>query len=208
MTDDHRHKFSLERLVFFSDAVFAIAITLLVLEIRLPPLPFDASDAAIRAALWDISPKISGFVLSFFVIAAYWEGHHRSFAFIVRVDRGLIWLNFLLLLTVSFMPFPTGLFSEHPARVTPLALYAASLGAVGVCSALLWRHASKGGRLLAENVSARDVRRIRNRGLAGPLVCALAAFCSMFSLALARMLFFAIPIAVGIGDRLATRGES
>lgn len=193
----------LERLVFFSDAVFAIAITLLVLEIKLPALPPRPSEADIAHALLHVLPKIIGFVVSFLVIGAYWEGHHRMFALVERIDRGLVWRNLLLLLTVSFMPFPTALFSEHPSLGLPLRFYAASLAAVGICTVLVWRHASR--RLLTAGDHAREIRRLRNRTLATPVVCGLAALCSFFSLPVARVFLLFIPIAVGLGDRLARR---
>jgi len=193
----------LERLVFFSDAVFAIAITLLVLEIKLPELPGRVTDADVGRALLHVAPKIVGFIVSFLVIAAYWEGHHRMFALIERVDRGLMWRNLLLLLTVSFSPFPTALFSEYPSLALPLRFYAISLAAVGVCSAMVWRYATQ--HLLVDDADAREVRRLRNRTFATPLVCLFAMIVSTFSLPIARVLLILIPVAVGVGDRLAGR---
>jgi uncharacterized membrane protein len=198
----------LERLVFFSDAVFAIAITILVLEIRLPELPANASDGEIGRALVHVVPKIAGFIFSFLVVGAYWEGHHRTFALVERIDRGLVWRNLLLLLTVSFIPFPTALFSEHPSQGLPLRFYAASLAAVGICTILVWRHATSRGGLLRAGEHGREVRRLRNRTLATPVICALSVLCSLFSLALARALLIAIPVAVAVGDRLAQRSRT
>jgi uncharacterized membrane protein len=194
----------LERIVFFSDAVFAIAITILVLEIRLPEI-HQATDAEIWRALRGVIPKIGGFVFSFLVIGAYWEGHHRSFGYIVDFDRGLVWRNLLLLLTVSFMPFPTAVFSDHPGGAVPLVFYAMSLAAVGLCSAWLWRHASKGGRFLRAGTPLSEVRRIRNRTLAPPVVCTAAIVFSFILPPLARICLLLIPVAVSVGDRLAGR---
>lgn len=195
----------LERLVFFSDAVFAIAITLLVLEIRLPVLPAEASDGEIGRALVHVIPKIIGFVVSFLVVGAYWEGHHRTLALVERVDRALVWRNLLLLLTVSFISFPTALFSEHPSRAVPLRFYALSLAAVGICMILVWRHATSSEELLRPGEHLGEIRRLRNRTLATPVVGVLAVLCSLFSLTLARTLLVMIPFAVALGDRLAQR---
>lgn len=193
----------LDRLVFFSDAVFAIAITLLVLEIKVPELHGNVSDVELRGALIHVIPKIVGFVVSFLVIGAYWEGHHRMFAMVERIDRGLVWRNLLLLLTVSFIPFPTALFSEHPASAVPTRFYAFALALVGLCTVLVWRHAAR--HLLFADADAREVRRLRNRTLATPVVCALAILMSFVSLPIARWLLVLIPAGVAIGDRLAGR---
>lgn len=195
----------LERLVFFSDAVFAIAITLLVLEIKIPELPSDASEGQIGQALVHVIPKMVGFVVSFLVVGAYWEAHHRTFALVERIDRGLVWRNLVLLLTVSFIPFPTAVFSEHPARALPLRFYAASLAAVGICTFLVWRHATRGERLLRAGEHSQEIRRLRNRIFAAPIICTLAALGSLFSLVFARTLLLLIPVAVVVGDRLAQR---
>ena len=96
----------MERLVFFSDAVFAIVITLLVLPLTAEiKLPAEAQDLRHEVATqW---PKIVSFVVSFLVIGQFWIAHHNTFSLIRRFDPGLLWLNLVVLQTVSFMPFPT-----------------------------------------------------------------------------------------------------
>jgi uncharacterized membrane protein len=114
---------ALERLVFFSDAVFAIAITLLVIEIHVPHLESAASDLAFVAALAELIPNFIGYAVSFGVIAAFWAGHHRAFCLAGRYHgRILIW-NFLLLGAIGFMPFVTGFMSAHPGERVPALVY-------------------------------------------------------------------------------------
>src|SRR3954468_2635419 len=115
-----------ERVVFFSDAVFAIAITLLVIDLKLPATAELTDERQAWQALAATVPRLAGFVLSFMVIGAYWVAHHRMFRFIMRVDSALLWRNLLLLMFIAFLPFPTSVFSESGRSQMPLVLYAVS----------------------------------------------------------------------------------
>lgn len=112
-----------ERICAFSDGVFAIAITLLVLNIQVPPAEITRPEALAHtvAALW---PRFAAFGLSFAVIGVLWVTHHRMFAYIQAYDLRLIWLNLLVLLFVSFMPFAAGLLAEHGGAQFAVAFYA------------------------------------------------------------------------------------
>jgi uncharacterized membrane protein len=117
----------LERLVFFSDAVFALVITLLVL-----PLAAEVDlleGAGLAHQVWALRPKLLSFVISFLVIGQFWISHHRLFMLVRRYDQRLLWLNLLFLLTVSFTPFPTALVGAHstPQDHFAAVFYAASM---------------------------------------------------------------------------------
>ena len=111
------------RLEAFSDGVFAIVITLLILDIRIP----DVDYAHLSSALVIVLPRIIAYVISFFIIGVYWISHHNSMAPIQKVDRGFLWLNILLLLCVSFIPFPTSLLGRYPYKALPIMIYGANL---------------------------------------------------------------------------------
>lgn len=189
---------SFERVVFFSDAVFAIVITLLVLELKVPHLT-EHTEPALRHALVELLPRVAGFVISFLIIGLMWIEHHRIFRYIADYDGGLLWRNLLLLLCVSFVPFPTALFSENFWSRTAFILYTASFGCVATAKFLIWRHAAK-ANLLKKDVTPALERRIARRSLAVPLACALAIVLSFVSIFLAPVSFAFIPLLARLLD--------
>ena len=156
---------ALERLVFFSDAVFAIAITLLVIKIHVPHVEGDASDLAFVAALAERIPNFVGFVVSFAVIAAFWAGHHRAFCLAGRyTPRVLIW-NFLLLGAIAFMPFVTGFASAYPGERVPALLYWGWLLLTALVNLRVNRIAT-GPLMLGEGVDPADAAAVPRRSVA------------------------------------------
>jgi uncharacterized membrane protein len=107
------------RIESFSDGVFAIVITLLVLSIKIP----DVSYSKISDGLLDILPSTGVYVLSFILIGMYWVFHHYSFSFFDEVDGVMVWLNIIFLLFISFLPFPTSLLGKYPFHTLPVLLY-------------------------------------------------------------------------------------
>jgi uncharacterized membrane protein len=160
------HTSGLERIAFFSDAVMAIAITLLILEVRLPEAAAEAAVGRQVLALW---PKYLGYFVSFWVIALYWVAHHRCFQLIRGYDRGLINLNFLFLMFIAFMPFPTGLLFSHPAQVASVTLYAGTAAGMGLSLWLLWIYAVR-RRFLEPGLSRRKIRDIGLNLFLPPLI--------------------------------------
>lgn len=151
-------KLGLERLIFFSDAVFAIAITLLALDLRLPGGGESPSNAQLLAQLLELWPKYLAYLVSFLAIGTFWLGHHRRFRFIRRYDRGLLTLNILFLMVIAFVPFPTSVISESGNR-TATIFYALIMILGGLMLAALWWHASWHNRLTDPDLDARQARR-------------------------------------------------
>lgn len=162
-----RNRLGLERLIFFSDAVFAIAITLLALEIRLPSDANELSNAALLQSLFVIWPKYLSYVISFLVIGAFWLGHHRRFLYIERYDRSLLILNLLLLMAVAFIPFPTSIISDNGGLVATI-FYASAIVVAGLLAAVVWWYASHRNRLINADLGAHERRRERLQTLAMP----------------------------------------
>ena len=197
--DNHQESgLSFERVVFFSDAVFAIVITLLVLELKVPHIN-EHTEPALRHALIELLPRVAGFVISFLIIGLMWIEHHRIFRYIANYDAGLLWRNLLLLLCVSFVPFPTALFSENFWSRTAFILYAASFGAVATAKLWIWRYAMS-ANLLKSDATPELERRILRRSMAVPLASLLAILLSFISIFLAPISFAFIPIFARLLD--------
>src|SRR5215212_11761701 len=111
------------RVEAFSDGVFAIVITLLILDIRVPDVDYSQLFTSLVAVL----PRIFAYVISFGVIGVYWLAHHQSLQLIAKLDGFMIWLNLIYLLAVSFMPFPTALLGRYPLQPIPIVIYGINL---------------------------------------------------------------------------------
>src|SRR5215211_6833412 len=139
-----------DRIVNLSDGIFAIAITLLVLDIRVPDIPENLVAGKLPEELLSLWPRYLGYFLSFVSISVFWMIHHSIFRPVKAYDRNLLYLNFLFLMVVAFVPFPTALLGEYGNHQLPVAVYAATL-AIGrlLLTALHW-YSTRNGRLLAE----------------------------------------------------------
>jgi uncharacterized membrane protein len=131
----------LGRIISFSDGVFAIAITLLVIGLRVPALPSHVANSELSRRLLDEWPRVLSYAVSFAVIGLYWIGHHRFFGHIRRFDHRLILLNLAFLGLIAFLPFPTAVLGRYGGHRSAVVLYAGSLALAGVASTALWLYA-------------------------------------------------------------------
>lgn len=189
------------RIEAFSDGVFAVAITLLVLNIQLPPPPphldrtqVGAVAAYLLSALFELWPKFLVYALSFVIVGIYWVGHHNTFHYIKRADRILLWLNILFLLFIVFIPFPTSLVGEFSNQPTSIVVYGGTLIATGCVLEALWLHATHQHRLVDGTIDPLLVRRATRRNLVGPCIYLLAIAVSFLSTWLSLVLFILVPV--------------
>lgn len=150
-------EFQLERLILFSDAVFAIGITLLVIEIKIPDFHDNVSDRALLRSLGDLIPKFIGFIISFFLIGLYWTIHHRMFSFVTRLSRKLLLLNLIFLFFIALMPFSTGFYSEYAGHElyreqvkVPITFYVLNFCFVGFINYFMWIYITNPKNKVAE----------------------------------------------------------
>jgi TMEM175 potassium channel family protein len=184
--------FEIERIVFFSDAVFAIAITLMVVDLRIPE---DITESGLSDALRQLSPHYISFLLSFLVIGVFWVAHHRMFRFIRRWDQGLLAINLLLLLTIAFLPFPTSLIGRFNDTKPATMVYSTTVLCCALASTGLWWHASHGRRLVDRDLDAGEIRYFQFRGLLVAVIFGLAVVTSLFSATGAQVVWWlAFPV--------------
>lgn len=168
-----RKEFQLERLILFSDAVFAIAITLLVIEIKIPELHGEEiTDKALLHKLVELIPKFIGFLVSFLLIGQYWIVHHRMFGYVINFSAKLIWLNIFFLLSVALMPFSTGFYSEYVTTktMTPVIFYTANIACLGIINFFMWQYISNPKANLTENLLPAVARLFSYRALTVPVI--------------------------------------
>jgi len=145
-----------QRLEAFSDGVFAIVITLLILDIQIP----EVQPTALGAELVNILPQILTYILSFFIVGLYWHLHHQVAAQIKLIDEVFIWLNLVWLLFVSVLPFPTALLGRYPLQPIPLTIYGINLILVNVTGFVILVYFQRRPKLRLKPMSSAELRAI------------------------------------------------
>ena len=133
------------RVLAFSDGLFAIAMTLLVVGIAVPKIADESSVGDLADALNDLSPAFVSFFTSFAVIGRYWLAHHQFMSLLKAIDQPLISLNLLYLAFIAFLPFPTALLGEYFSNPLSIVIYAVMVGIVSGMEVVLFRHAYRAG---------------------------------------------------------------
>lgn len=207
MPDDVRQRYAnllsrgegTERIQFFSDAVFAIAMTLLVLEIRLPEVEGDVTWQDL-GALW---PQFFAYALSFAIIGLNWVTHHRKFLVIVGFDGLLMAINLLLLGFVALLPFPTSVLADYGNNTPVVVLYAFNVGVITLLQLWLWVHAYRAG--LTERLDP-DVYLLVKRNLYPvPVVMGASIVVAFFQPLIAMFMWILIWPASRFTDAISTR---
>ena len=187
------------RVEAFSDGVYAIAITLLILEIKVPHHMPEQQLGDALLALW---PSYLAFLTSFFTIGVMWINHHRLFTLIHKCDNGLLIANLLLLLGVTWVPFPTALLAEyigHPGDRLSAVVYSGSFFVISIFFQILWRYSTRGGRLLGPDYDRAMITSITRQYAFGPVgylltvVIGLASATTSLILNMLLAIFFALP---------------
>jgi uncharacterized membrane protein len=197
----------------FSDGVFAIAITLLIIEVR-PP---DSEPGELAGDLVSLWPSYAAYVVSFVVIGIIWVNHHMIFERITTVDRPLLFLNLLMLLTVAFLPFPTALLGEYirqgdNAHIAA-AVYGANMTLIGLTFIVMWTYLARVPALLEPGLGPDAALRARRAAVIGPVIYALTiplAFISPVACLIAYAgvaLYFAIAFTVGGQEEKVTNSR-
>jgi len=195
-----RKEFQLERMVLFSDAVFAIAITLLVIEIKIPELHGEhITDKALLGELKHLIPKFLGFIISFMLIGIYWTVHHRMFGYVTSYTPKLLKLNLLFLFFIVLMPFSTGFYGEYTGvelireqLKVPMSFYVLNFACAGFANYLMWVYITNPKNKVAEPPMDPEIAMLaRIRSLMVPSV-----FVLMLIVAFLTNVIFAVYIPI------------
>jgi uncharacterized membrane protein len=194
MAEHESHKvepFGIERLSTFTDGVFAIVMTLLILEVQVPILTHTGDLSHALIAMW---PVFLSYVASFINLGIYWVGQYNQFHYIRMTDRVAIWQQLLFLLFVSFVPFSTAFLGHYPAEQISYLVYGANVTLIGLISYRQWCYATLHHRLVRHSIPKNLVRYVKYRILFAPVVCCFAMAASAFSIPLSLVLYLIIPL--------------
>lgn len=196
---------SKHRLEAFSDGVFAIVITLLVLDIHLPPTNVT-TDRAMLNLIWSITPTILTYVFTFLVVGIFWVAHHRIFNLVQKVDAFLLYGNIFYLMTVVLIPFPASLLARHPNLSSAIIIYSSLLGFIGLQHLLFVDHIHRHAPLQHSIYSKQLYQKANRIGLVGPCCYLSACLTSLLSPTLS-FIFILIPLVyyIGFASRAYTR---
>jgi uncharacterized membrane protein len=195
---------SYERLIFFSDAVMAIAITLLAIDIRVPPIE---DPALLGQAILNLLPQIAIYAFSFVLVASFWYGHHRLFRLIQGYDDRLLWLNVLFLMGVAFLPVPSAVLGEHGPELPAVLFFAACYVFIGLAELVLWRYAAFQHRLINPDVPPRVIRYISLRLFMPTAVFAVSMVIALVSPLGAMLSWLSVFILFALLERWRRRAR-
>ena len=194
----------LGRVLTLSDGVFAIALTVLVLDIALPA---RTTEATLGHDLAHLAPRYVAYVLSFFTIGMFWLIHRLSFRRVVRTNMTLLVLNLLLLLGVAFLPFPTAVIGEFGGTATASVFYGLSIAATSLVSSGIWWYLSGPGRVLLDpRTDPEWIRMGRVRAVVGPAVFVVSIPVAVVAPYLAMAMWFLVFPLRMLVPRLINRG--
>jgi uncharacterized membrane protein len=193
----------LERIISFSDAVMAIAITLLIIEMIIPTVNTEL----LISELISLIPKFFSHLISFFIIGSYWISHHRMFTYISRYDNGLLWFNLLFLFFVSFLPFPSALLGEYTSVPLIIIIYSTNIIFLSVSLLFLWVYASQDYRLISRNINPQIIKNIKWINLFGPLGFLISIPFTFISIFAAFIVWWLTPIIGLLYRRISKKWE-
>jgi uncharacterized membrane protein len=210
MPEDEHHPAQVKRLASdiptarietLVDGVFAIVMTVLVFDLRVPLEDQVAQEGLLRA-LGHLAPNLLSYVLTFVILGVLWVGHHNQYFYIRRADRVLLWINIFFLMAVSLLPFSAGIFSRYGQESVSIIAYNSNLILAGLLMYLHWAYATRDNHLLGIKIEP-EVRRIVSiRILTPPVLYLSAILVSLFSVRLSIVIDILVPIIYVLPNRM------
>jgi len=191
-----RDRVEFGRVLAFSDGLFAIAMTLLIVAVGVPDIADGDDISDLADALNDLKPELISFFISFAVIGRYWLAHHQFFSLLEKADQGLIGLNLVYLAFVAFLPFPTALLGDYFENPLSITIYATNVATVSGLEVVLFRHAYRRG--LFRRPLTPDVYRYGTLMSLSPVLIFLSSIPVAFASTTAAALMWLLGIPLGI----------
>ena len=208
--------FQLDRISFFTDGVFAIAITLLVIEFKVPVIEHP-TDAALWNRLSHMGLLLLGFLISFCIVGYYWSVHHRIFGYVDKYTSKLIWLNLMFIFSVVLLPFTSGLLGEYATETQlhiPYGIYVANICLTATMNAILWFYVSNPKNdLLTHKISRERILLGFYFTLVVPILFVISFLVTLYQPTIGRLIPILIPVIrkygmTGLSARAATNEKN
>ncbi len=189
--------FATNRIEALTDGVFAIVMTLLVLELHVPEISEALVPAELPHRILELWPKFLSYIASFVVLSIMWISHHRTFHYIKRSDNKLLWINLAFLLVIGLVPFSTSLIGNNPAAQFPFVVYGIHLFLIFLMRFTLWTYATGRYRLVMRDIDPRLLMRCRLITIGGSFIMLLAIGISFVN-RLAAFIVLGIMLVYGV----------
>lgn len=183
-----------DRISALTDGIFAFSMTLLILSIAVPDIPRALAPSQLAGKLSEMLPMIGDFVLSFVLLATFWNIHQKQFKVIKNTDDKLTWLNILLLLAIVFMPFTTEISSNYDNSTLAVSIFNIDLLIISIVYYAMWKYANK-SKLIDQELSTEDVNFSSTRLLIFIFVSLLALILGQFFSSWCTAVYWIIPIS-------------
>jgi uncharacterized membrane protein len=180
------------RIESLTDGIFGTVMTVLVLSLSVPIITstsLTSENLQLFSSLRSLLPDILSYVISFFILGAFWIRHHTIFRYVTRVDRWMLWLNIIFLLTIGFIPFSTALIGRYPFAQLSLVVYGSNLIATSVTSIFVWRYAVMKKLVLHDTFDERLVSRVNTTMSVGPASYVVGIIISFFDPTLTLVIY-------------------
>lgn len=205
-TDGHQ-QLSKHRIEALVDGIFAVAMTLLVIDLRLPEHARLASEAALQGALHSLIPNLISWIISFFVLAIFWMAHHRLYSYVRHADPSLLWLTIVALAGASLLPFASAVNSQF-ASLTGQAIYSGVMALMAVALLLMARHIYHHPALCAHPLTLGAYRATQVRSIGVILIATTAIAISAVQPGTANFAFFLMMFLRPLGARVERRYQT
>lgn len=187
-----------DRLETLVDGIFAIAMTLLVLNLKLPVMTDEQAKTELGAGLALLTPHLLSFALSFLLLAVFWMVHHRQFHSIEKINSPFIWLNILMLSLIVLMPFTTSLIGEYENNLLTALLFEANLLGIGLIIWAYWWYAAKNHRLISPSVTDEQIQYGLKRAMVLPFVSVIAIGLAFLTPRYSTTVYILVPIMMSV----------
>ncbi len=194
MADEYKNGMKTGRVEALTDGVYAIAMTILVLNFEVPRVPKRSPD--LLDALLGLQLQFYDFVLSFFLLAVFWTVHHRQFHLIKKTDDGLLWINVLSLAFVVLVPFTTSIYSAYRGVMIAAILFELNIFLLGSLKFAQWVYVTHNHRLVDPGLSSKTIENGKLLNLVTPVVSVIAMAIALFAPDSSTLAFLAIPILI------------